>query len=424
MKTKLQINILAMGFILFLFAAINLTAQTNWDKYEGNPVFEEFGTWASDGVAAPSVLYEDGIFKMWFYAGGNIGYAESTDGITWVPNDDPVIPAGTPGNWDEERGHPYVIRVNDTLKMWFAGSSDGWNWDISIGYAWSVDNIEWNIWPDRVLEKGEPGSWDENAVYKPAVCYDGNTYQMWYDGFEGIELTDPERVGYATSIDGINWEKDMVHNPVMDLGESGTFYETWIGSSCVLFLNNEYQMWFSGWDAFTVSPMRYFRIGYATSTNGIEWTVQNNSMAVVDHGPVDTWDESRAMFPSVLVHEGQYKMWYSGISGFSAKIGYALGDSVIANISEQYTPALDILNIAPSPFTSSTTISYQLTYSSPITLEIYNYTGQRVLSLVNKVENQGSYEVIFDSKALKSGIYFCVLKTNERIQTKKIIKLD
>lgn len=54
--------------------------------------------WQSGGVFAPAVIYENNTWKMLFRAFGNdqisrLGYAESTDGITWIQNKKPrVIP--------------------------------------------------------------------------------------------------------------------------------------------------------------------------------------------------------------------------------------------------------------------------------------------------------------------------------------------
>ncbi len=329
MKTYLQTTIMAVGFILFLFATTNLMAQDHWAKDQTNPVFEEFGTWAQGGVTSPSVIFEDDLFKMWYSAKGCsghvIGFAKSIDGISWLPNPKPLFPFQIPGNWDEDRNHPCVIRVNDTLKMWYSGSTDKFNLNISIGYAWSVDNLAWYACSQPVLEKGEPGSWDENAVYKPSVYYDGELYHMWYNGHEGTSVTDPHQVGYAKSKDGINWIKDYSHNPVFKIGEPGTFYDTWIQSSCVMFQDNEYKMWFAGWDKTSITPHKYVRIGYASSPDCINWTVQNDGLAVADVGRPPAWDLYSVNYSSVILHEGQYKMWFSGFNGYTSRIGYAGG---------------------------------------------------------------------------------------------------
>jgi len=47
----------------------------------------------------------------------------------------------------------------------------------------------------------------------------------------------------------------------------------------------------------------------------------------------------------------------------------------------------------------------------------------KVKSILNEEKLPGSYEMKIDLSELKQGIYFCVLKTNYGMQTKKIIKL-
>ena len=329
MRTYLQTAAMAIGFILFLFAETSVMAQEHWAKDQTNPVFKEFGTWAQDGVMSPCVIFEDNLFKMWYSAKGCsghvIGYANSVDGINWQPNEKPLFPFGIIGVWDEDRKHPCVVRVNDTLKMWFSGSSDNFNMEIAIGYAWSVDNKTWYACSKPVLEKGVSGSWDERSVFKPSVYYDGEIYHMWYNGCQGTSLTEPMQVGYAKSVDGINWRKNYVNNPVLTIGEPETFYDTWIQSSSVIFKDDEYKMWFTGWDNTSITPHKYIRIGYATSPDCINWDVQNNDLAVMDVGKAPNWDLYSIKYPSVIFHEGQYKMWFTGFNGYTHRIGYAAG---------------------------------------------------------------------------------------------------
>ena len=133
MKTRFFLTIL----VLTLSGITD--AQTNWEKYEGNPVFStDLASWASE-VANPTVIFEDQVFKMWFSGykveGGQsaIGYTESPDGINWVISDEPVIFPGNTGAWDLHRYPGCVIRVNDTLKMWYTGSANGGD-IFSIGF--------------------------------------------------------------------------------------------------------------------------------------------------------------------------------------------------------------------------------------------------------------------------------------------------
>ena len=79
--------------------------------------------------------------------------------------------------------------------------------------------------------------------------------------------------------------------------------------------------------------------------------------------------------------------------------------------------------ISPNPLESSTIIEYTLHHNSPVTLRILDLSGREVTTLVNEVQQQGEQKMVFETTRLKPGIYFCILKTNEGIQTKKMIKL-
>jgi hypothetical protein len=79
--------------------------------------------------------------------------------------------------------------------------------------------------------------------------------------------------------------------------------------------------------------------------------------------------------------------------------------------------------ISPNPLESSTLIQYTLHHKSPVTLKILDLSGQEIATLINEFQQQGEHKVVFKGNGLRPGIYFCVLKTSERMQTKKIIKL-
>ena len=61
---------------------------------------------------------------------------------------------------------------------------------------------------------------------------------MWYTGYDGTSW----RIGYATSLDGIVWEKYHA-NPVLGPGASGTWDGDGVAHPAVLFDGVEYQMW-------------------------------------------------------------------------------------------------------------------------------------------------------------------------------------
>jgi hypothetical protein len=77
----------------------------------------------------------------------------------------------------------------------------------------------------------------------------------------------------------------------------------------------------------------------------------------------------------------------------------------------------------PNPFNPSTVISYRLPVTSKVTLKVYNALGKEIATLVNEELPAGSHEVVFDASILPSGVYFYQLKSDNFIETKKMIYL-
>jgi len=197
-----NITIFLVIAALMLWANIGMM-QTEWVRYAGNPVLDlgAPGEWDDNLVHSPSVLFEDGTYKMW-YAGHDvggtyrIGYATSHDGVTWMKYaGNPVLDLGAPDEWDDSQVQsPSVLFEGGTYKMWYA-AYDGSNH--RIGYATSPDGVIWTRYVDNpVLDLGTPGEWDDRLVHSPSVLFEDCTYKMWYSGHDGSNW----RIGYATGV--------------------------------------------------------------------------------------------------------------------------------------------------------------------------------------------------------------------------------
>lgn len=77
----------------------------------------------------------------------------------------------------------------------------------------------------------------------------------------------------------------------------------------------------------------------------------------------------------------------------------------------------------PNPFNPSTKISWQSPVSNHQILKVFDVLGNEVVTLVNEYKPAGSYEVDWDASGLPSGVYFYQLRTENYVETKKMILL-
>ena len=447
---KQMLTVLYKGLIpalvIMSLALQDATAQPNWMKYPGSPVFDvgSAGEWDSGQVNHHDVNFDGSTYQMWYTgdAGsgtGKIGYAHSSDGINWTKYNDPATtgppfaesdPVLTPtgSGWDSlVTILPVVIFDNTTneYKMWYGG---GRGTGASIGYATSPDGISWTKYgTNPVMQSGEPGKWDDRAVLPGTVIFDGSIYKMWYSGNRALPYF---RIGYATSTDGINWTRHP--NPVLNPGISGEWDYIYVYTPEVIWDGSIYHMWYLGRGG---NPL-VSQIGHATSLDGINWE-KDPSNPVLSPGANGAWDDVSVAHPRVIVAQfndsTRCRMWYSGNDGSHARIGLAETDScvtsIIGSISDTditTTKTFTLSQNYPNPFNPSTRIAYVLPTTSHVTLKIYNLLGQEVRTLVNARQAPGAQSVVWDGRdhagrPVSSGIYIYQLRAGREVQSRKML---
>lgn len=423
-----------VSYVTFL-ACYTASAQTNWAKYQGNPIIVNgsTGEWDQNAVLALGILLDSATYHMWYTGIGideiaRLGYATSPDKITWTKHpSNPVLDAGPPGTWEQRGlGSPSVIVDGSTYHMWYDG------WDSSnnrrIGYATSPDRVTWTKYGGNpVLGTGAPGEWDDEGVVNPMVILQGSTYHMWYGGWDSTNT----RTGYATSSDGINWTK-FAGNPVLDLGPSGTWDDAAVQGPSVIFDGSTYHMWYAGGSIISGNPFSDDgRIGYATSSDGVSWTKSPNN-PVLDLGPLGSWDDI-AIFGEVIQEGPNHHMWYSGFGSdsFRWRIGYAI-DSTITAVGEPNHEGPKTFSLDqnyPNPFNPVTTIGFRLPFRSRVRLAIFNVLGQHVAELAHEDAEPGFYQKEWIA-GVPSGFYFYRLEalslddpTKRFVDSKKMLML-
>ena len=307
--------------------------ESPWTKHENNPVLSPSANrWDDLRVNYPDIIFDGTTYKMW-YAGETLttdgfpwyrlGLATSSNGVNWSKhNANPVINEGTNGGFV---GTPVVIHDGTLYHMWYSARrfEAGTGFGFEIEYATSPDGITWTKFAGNPVIIASPRSWEEISVFPCEVIYDGTTYQMWYAGGDLLN-TRPERqqLGYATSSDGFTWVKSG-SNPVFKPATSVSWDNLSVFPATIVFDGTTYHMWYTGskerpFNTLSTEP----RIGYASSTDGINW-MKDPDNPIMGVGESGMWDDFWVGHPRVIFDGTTYHMWYSGYDGQEVRIGYA-----------------------------------------------------------------------------------------------------
>jgi predicted GH43/DUF377 family glycosyl hydrolase len=231
---------------------------------------------------------------------------------SWVKySDNPVLHAGTCGVLQPSRP-AVVVEGTNHYKMYFtdhpgnngaqiylASTTDG-------GKTWTCASS------NPVLTLGTSGSWDDTRVITPSVLYDGSVYKMWYTGRNSSGVYG---IGYATSNDGIAWTKDN-RNPVFTAAPAPAWDSDIVREPSVVYFDGMYHLFYAGTDHWP-----YFKIGHATSPDGIAWTRDSHNPVLTP--TANSWDAIEVYGPSVVVNGTVLEMFYSGNSGGAWLTGHA-----------------------------------------------------------------------------------------------------
>ena len=420
---------LLLLIIVLVMNSGDIIAQYNWTKYQGNPVLASgpSGSWYRH-LKGPSVLYNaDSLrYEMWFTAAINwdsfnnkIGFTKSYNGVDW---DIPItVLSPSPGQWDSYTVEfPCVIRENGIYKMYYAGNS-GSNFYYKIGLATSLDGINWtkDTLHNPVLIPGTE-IWETDGIHGVCVMPVEGGYKMWYEGF----ILSPFFVGmgYATSVDGISWQKDTLNNPLFGLGDPGEWDDGGIHMPNVIFIDSMYYMYYGG-----MKPDWTRRIGLATSPDGIVWTKYPlNPVINVSPG---MWDSEHTEEGRVLLVSDTLYMWYSA-SGYPGgihlwQIGLAKSALEPVSVEQEITQPTEYIlsQNFPNPFNPSTKIKYYVPQTSNIVIKVFDVLGNEIETLVNEEKPVDTYELNWNAANLPSGVYFYRIQAGSFIETKKMLLL-
>ena len=203
----------------------------------------------------------------------------------------------------------------------------------------------------RILSPRFFPGWQAQNVSYPFVLYDDNRpghYKMYYAGSSSTQvnesLWDQWVTGVVTSSDAVNWRypdnyeqilfaRKFMQGDVVNPDEQAKIFDSVFAiDAFVLKEGFAYKCWYTGWNGEIqhkgggLSKKINFRIGYATSPDGLNWTKAAGSAgagSVLGLGSGNEPDAFGAEDPYVLKENGTLRMWYVGYDGNIRRIHYA-----------------------------------------------------------------------------------------------------
>ncbi len=224
----------------------------HFDKYPGNPILtgDQKG-YDAFGVGQAGILKEDSLWVLYFNAREIAGYGSGTSfgratakrlRGPWTKSEGPVLTTGKRGEWDSDFiSTPVLLRGDGGYRMYYTGGEDLVSFtNIYIGMATSSDGITWKKHnnpltlqrpfadSDPVMFTAKPGEWDQDVIMAGPLLPIGTGFEMYYYGSVRHNILkgtwEAGSIGYATSEDGIHWEK-YKKNPVYSVEDDPYYYK-------------------------------------------------------------------------------------------------------------------------------------------------------------------------------------------------------
>lgn len=351
--------IVLMAFTVMINGVDNndCDGMVNKDWIDAGPVFGI----GSEKAYYPSVIKDDDLFsghgdsvryKMW-YSGAKL--TTSNDGVNWslgvsltgLTNPNHVVVKYYPGGFQCTGPSTCYYRIwYGNVNIWPYPGSTADDVIKVIRYAESADGISWHN--DQPITQGIPNlltnaysDWNRGTYGPLDVLYENSQFIMYYDG----TVSGDESIGIAYSTDGKHWvgydkDSDGKADPVLsgsdqgNIGGSESWYSKREGTVCaintldynsratVLHLDDIWHMWYSA----GYSTM-HGGIGYATSTDGINWVKDFNNPIFTNCDGM-AYRDRRAYTPAVIIDDGMLRMWYS-CKGDATNLGGDINDYMI-----------------------------------------------------------------------------------------------
>jgi hypothetical protein len=226
---------------------------STWAKHDANPVLEldtEGGVWPGPCIVEDDMwtLFVTPRFTTMDIPGTTVirATASHPDG-PWTVGEE-VIPE-TSGRWDSGIVASSIVVTEDEYILYYFGFNGRTHADFAVGRATATDGVNFTKYNDP--DTNDPKNMDTDPVFRESTGWDKEVmlmsvrqhesgWEMFYTGLKDSWRNVPGHIGYATSDDGIIWNR-YGNAPVLTLGEE----DVGIWWPCAVVVDDAYYLYFN-----------------------------------------------------------------------------------------------------------------------------------------------------------------------------------
>jgi hypothetical protein len=331
--------------------------------------------------------------SSFFPATSGINFSEPTNWSTPVvmdPNNNNVLYYGTDRVYRTNNGAGNWSAISGDLTDAIPGTRLGTITTIAVApgnseviYAGTDDSHVW-------VTSNYGGSWTDISASLPyrwvtRVAVDPVDENIVYVTFSGLKWRDPQPHVFRSSDMGATWEDISSNLPDAPVNA----FAVDNNNQSVLYLGNDVGM-------------------YVSFNTGASWEFLGQGIPVVTVGDIKIHPTSNYLVAGTH-GRSMYKINLNNVTSAEQN-----DDDIIASdfvLEQNY----------PNPFNPVTKIKYSIPQETEVTIKVFDILGEEVMTLVNKKQEAGIYDVEFDGSNLVSGIYIYQMLAGDFSNTKKML---
>lgn len=294
-----------------------------------------------------------------------------------------------------------ILNMNSMVPAWFhtAGAYQYAGYLVTIGYCYNGKGVHTYLWPQQGMFTYAEASYLSNQ----ALLFDQinitpgvNQSNIAYERDEFAFYGDPAGEARLHPIMDPFYSQEFIVNPGAGDIDTVTFRIT---------INWEGHPWNYGGNPAFGFPSFDIDDPQIINTNAHNAVITDNFVLL------NIWNQGD---PDLQPGDTREVIFTSQITGVEKK--------PIAQTPKPFR----LVQCYPNPFESKTRISYTVAKESRVNLMIYNISGQKIKTLVNRKQEPGYYEITWDARDDKGskapvGIYFVRLEVEGFKKVRKVI---